>query len=222
VSLDASLGEDESLSLLDLVMVGDDGVARVGESRRVLPFRSRPSNVRRRVRVPFDPADPGDARHGTVNGYSNLGCRCERCRTASTERARADRLARRLRARRGEGPPHGSVSRYTNWGCRCLLCSQARYEDDLAKGRTAGGTLATLRRFERAVAETSPQVGLPRLVRMHHSYRESVSGLCVAFVDLGPRWGETVRCSFRASRSVGGSGYCERHAKRAEAAMVAA
>jgi hypothetical protein len=24
-------------------------------------------------------ADPGDARHGSANGYRNLGCRCPRC-----------------------------------------------------------------------------------------------------------------------------------------------
>jgi hypothetical protein len=27
----------------------------------------------------------GDPRHGTVNGYSNLGCRCPECRQAWTE-----------------------------------------------------------------------------------------------------------------------------------------
>lgn len=29
--------------------------------------------------------DPSDVRHGTPNGYSNLGCRCERCRKAATQ-----------------------------------------------------------------------------------------------------------------------------------------
>lgn len=27
-------------------------------------------------------SDPGDVRHGTENGYSNLDCRCARCRAA--------------------------------------------------------------------------------------------------------------------------------------------
>lgn len=29
-------------------------------------------------------ADPDDPRHGTLNGYSNLKCRCSRCRAANT------------------------------------------------------------------------------------------------------------------------------------------
>jgi len=27
---------------------------------------------------------PNDPRHGTINGYSTLGCRCDRCRAAGT------------------------------------------------------------------------------------------------------------------------------------------
>lgn len=30
-------------------------------------------------------ADASDPRHGTVNGYKNLRCRCEMCRVANTE-----------------------------------------------------------------------------------------------------------------------------------------
>lgn len=30
--------------------------------------------------------DPADDRHGTVNGYINLGCRCTPCTEANTER----------------------------------------------------------------------------------------------------------------------------------------
>lgn len=26
--------------------------------------------------------DPNDSRHGSTNGYTNLGCRCDRCRAA--------------------------------------------------------------------------------------------------------------------------------------------
>lgn len=80
---------------------------------------------------------PRDPRHGTPNGYSNLGCRCRRCREAQTEYLRA----------RGIGPyrtdpcpecgnpktpvsarcrdcenaereaPHGTESRYSRCGC---------------------------------------------------------------------------------------------------------
>jgi hypothetical protein len=32
--------------------------------------------------------DPVDERHGTLNGYVNLGCRCAPCREANTERHR--------------------------------------------------------------------------------------------------------------------------------------
>jgi hypothetical protein len=35
---------------------------------------------------------PNDPRHGTINGYSTLGCRCDRCRAAGTKSARRRRL----------------------------------------------------------------------------------------------------------------------------------
>jgi hypothetical protein len=35
---------------------------------------------------------PNDPRHGTINGYSTLGCRCDRCRAAGTKAARRRRL----------------------------------------------------------------------------------------------------------------------------------
>lgn len=40
----------------------------------------------------------GDSRHGTVNGYSNLGCRCEICRRANTEAQRRRRERPDVRA----------------------------------------------------------------------------------------------------------------------------
>ncbi len=43
--------------------------------------------------------DPVDPRHGTVNGYSNLRCRCDRCRAAQTEYIRWYREAGKLRKR---------------------------------------------------------------------------------------------------------------------------
>lgn len=42
------------------------------------------------------PLPPGDPRHGTRNGYSNLGCRCEECREENrlnTERHNAKKAA---------------------------------------------------------------------------------------------------------------------------------
>ena len=35
---------------------------------------------------------PNDPRHGTINGYSTLGCRCNLCREAGTKAARKRRL----------------------------------------------------------------------------------------------------------------------------------
>lgn len=69
--------------------------------------------------------DDDDPRHGTANGYSNLGCRCDKCRAAGTSRLQAQRAAR---ARRGlpEGDlRHGKPTTYTNWGCRCQACKKA-------------------------------------------------------------------------------------------------
>ena len=39
--------------------------------------------------------DPGDDRHGSANGYRNLGCRCDRCTRAWTDYQRARREADR-------------------------------------------------------------------------------------------------------------------------------
>ena len=35
---------------------------------------------------------PDASWHGTLNGYKNAGCRCERCKTANKEYARAYRV----------------------------------------------------------------------------------------------------------------------------------
>ena len=56
-------------------------------------------------------------RHGTRNGYSNLGCRCDRCTEAHTAwvlDARRKRMEREPRA-------HGDAA-YTNHRCRCAEC----------------------------------------------------------------------------------------------------
>jgi hypothetical protein len=39
-------------------------------------------------------ADPDDPRHGTLTGYTNYGCRCERCKAANTEQRQRDRARR--------------------------------------------------------------------------------------------------------------------------------
>ena len=81
------------------------------------------------------PADPGDPRHGTLNGYTNLACRCDRCRAANTRYCAEIRLRRRAR-----GCPdhlHGSPNGYGNYGCRCGDCTVAWRADsrDYARRR---------------------------------------------------------------------------------------
>ena len=77
---------------------------------------------------------PDDPRHGTANGYQNLGCRCDRCREAHrvahleyTHRAGRHRPYAVYLAERYPGPPpHGTESRYGNpHRCRCDECRAA-------------------------------------------------------------------------------------------------
>ena len=69
--------------------------------------------------------DPDDPRHGTVNGYGNLRCRCEACREANSNHHREYML--RVVAS-GElatpGALHGTSYRY-DVGCRCPECRAA-------------------------------------------------------------------------------------------------
>jgi hypothetical protein len=73
-------------------------------------------------RPTITPGD-GDERHGTRNGYGNLGCRCTDCRDANTEWQASNRALMRDRV-----PPygsHGKATTYTNWSCRCPDCTRA-------------------------------------------------------------------------------------------------
>lgn len=71
---------------------------------------------------------PNDPRHGTVGGYTSLGCRCAKCKVAARDKMR------RLRAERGAlngAIPerlHGTITGYTSWGCRCSKCRAASAE----------------------------------------------------------------------------------------------
>lgn len=68
-----------------------------------------------------------DPRHGTLNGYSNLRCRCEACRTAWREYCNGLRDRRRARLsplKVAPGIDHG-YSGYTNHHCRCRICATA-------------------------------------------------------------------------------------------------
>ncbi len=86
-----------------------------------------------------------DPRHGTNNAYSNLGCRCDRCRAASTEYHRSHGTAGYMMdtcscgnpkrtialhcrfcydAARAPEHEHGREGKY-NDGCRCDECREA-------------------------------------------------------------------------------------------------
>lgn len=80
-------------------------------------------------------AGDGDPRHGTHNGYTNLRCRCDRCRAANTashrewaHRSGYSRPAEDvnyIRARNADcADNHGTEYRYTR-GCRCDACRAA-------------------------------------------------------------------------------------------------
>jgi hypothetical protein len=88
-------------------------------------------------------AGDGDERHGTLNGYINVRCRCELCREANRVYNAERRKARiggepisdwgARRGHTGEPREHNS-STYINWGCRCVECR----EDASRKRRNRG------------------------------------------------------------------------------------
>ncbi|WP_141658660.1 hypothetical protein [Carbonactinospora thermoautotrophica] len=68
------------------------------------------------------PLPPDDPRHGTTNGYGNLGCRCDRCRAANREQHRE--YLRRVREQGRVLGRHGTRTAYDS-GCRCEECREA-------------------------------------------------------------------------------------------------
>jgi hypothetical protein len=78
--------------------------------------------------------DPGDTRHGTRNGYNNLGCRCDACKSAEAEYQTTRRTNRTALNRAGQVRlRHARVSTYNNYGCRCELCKRAKRNDTRAR-----------------------------------------------------------------------------------------
>lgn len=76
-----------------------------------------------------------DPRHGTRNGYVNLGCRCDRCREAN-RRSMAEKRRRMAEGATGE---HGRAATYTNHRCRCDACRDANAADQRRRrGATTG------------------------------------------------------------------------------------
>jgi hypothetical protein len=84
------------------------------------------------------PLAEGDPRHGTVNGYSNLSCRCPECRRAWAVNmaAQRDRRVARLAADPSV-VAHGLASTYNNWGCRCPECTTANTKAGLLSRKGA-------------------------------------------------------------------------------------
>jgi len=79
--------------------------------------------MRMRKKYRIWPGD-GDPRHGTRNGYVNLGCRCDACRAAWAEYFKTYRRRER-RGLSADDPRHGKYSSYSNHGCRCNACRKA-------------------------------------------------------------------------------------------------
>lgn len=89
--------------------------------------------------------EPDDPRHGTVNAYNNLGCRCDPCKAAQSEqnartyllygfdtcvcgrsKRRVAALCRTCYDEKREAQ-HGTEPRYKR-GCRCDECRRASAE----------------------------------------------------------------------------------------------
>lgn len=75
---------------------------------------------------PKKPMTADDVRHGTVNGYGNLRCRCGPCRDAwrarCSEAGYLQRYRSKIRSRETPTRYHGTHTGYTNYGCRCEMC----------------------------------------------------------------------------------------------------
>jgi len=68
--------------------------------------------------------DPEDSRHGSINGYGNLKCRCPECREENTAR-RAERREAVRNTLDDDDERHGTNNAYTNYGCKCDPCKEA-------------------------------------------------------------------------------------------------
>lgn len=71
-----------------------------------------------------------DPRHGTMNGYGNYQCRCDKCRAAN---AAMNKAARERRSKNIPDNIHGKASTYYNYKCRCEACTNAKSNVELRR-----------------------------------------------------------------------------------------
>lgn len=130
-----------------------------------------------------------------------------------------EREARRL-LRRGELTGHAALA-FAIWPDPADLLAyvearrrEARLERQAAAelGAYVDGALA----IRRAIGDRNARV--PLQAKLVHAYRAPLKGLCVAYVDLGPRWRGKVHCSRRAALG----DYCRTHARKVAALTRAA
>jgi len=99
----------------------DRRVASVRSARRVIIARVERGQTDCDSHWPYKLAE-ADPRHGTVNGYRNLGCRCPACRQASTRNHRL--YIAKVRSEGRVLSEHGTETAYSS-GCRCDVCREA-------------------------------------------------------------------------------------------------
>jgi hypothetical protein len=95
------------------------------------------------------PLTEDDPRHGTINAYCNLKCRCTPCRKEWA--AYVDRLRHARRLKPGDGDHrHGTSNGYGNYNCRCVPCTRAW---------SAAGAVQYKRRLAKAASGAAPVRG---------------------------------------------------------------
>lgn len=81
-----------------------------------------------------------DPRHGTVNGYGNLGCRCSACRDAwAVEFLKLREKRAAILAANPDIVAHGKATTYQNWKCRCEPCTAAATGSKRAQSQRHAG-----------------------------------------------------------------------------------
>lgn len=138
LSTDSSTPVDNVAFLLrELTRLKDDNARlrrRVTDSRKSRDYWKRVAKTGERK-----PMESDDPRHGTDNGYSNLGCRCRRCRDAHNAKCLAyqhttgrhkpwEKYVAERKAEAEARDNHGTEGRYVNGKCRCDSCRKASRE----------------------------------------------------------------------------------------------